>query len=161
MNDDNGSNGAMRVDTDLVRQLAEMLSENDLTEIEVEDGDRKISVKRTITAAPVMHASPMAHAPAPAAAPAAAAAPAPSAESGPHPGTVPSPMVGTVYLSAEPGSKPFVAVGDAVSEGQTIVIIEAMKVMNQIQAPRSGTVTRICVQNAEPVEFGQALVVIE
>ena len=161
MNDDNGSNGAMRVDTDLVRQLAEMLSENDLTEIEVEDGDRKISVKRTITAAPVMHASPMAHSPAPAAAPAAAAAPAPSAESGPHPGTVPSPMVGTVYLSAEPGSKPFVAVGDAVSEGQTIVIIEAMKVMNQIQAPRSGTVTRICVQNAEPVEFGQALVVIE
>ena len=161
MNDDNGSNGAMRVDTDLVRQLAEMLSENDLTEIEVEDGDRKISVKRTITAAPVMHASPMAHSPAPAAAPAAAAAPAPPAESGPHPGTVPSPMVGTVYLSAEPGSKPFVAVGDAVSEGQTIVIIEAMKVMNQIQAPRSGTVTRICVQNAEPVEFGQALVVIE
>src|SRR5688500_11541116 len=161
MNDDNGSNGAMRVDTDLVRQLAEMLNENDLTEIEVEDGDRKISVKRTITAAPVMHASPMAHSPAPAAAPAAAAAPAPSAESGPHPGTVPSPMVGTVYLSAEPGSKPFVAVGDAVSEGQTIVIIEAMKVMNQIQAPRSGTVTRICVQNAEPVEFGQALVVIE
>ena len=161
MNDDNGSNGAMRVDTDLVRQLAEMLNENDLTEIEVEDGDRKISVKRTITAAPVMHASPMAHSPAPAAAPAAAAAPAPSAESGPHPGTVPSPMVGTVYLSAEPGSKPFVAVGDTVSEGQTIVIIEAMKVMNQIQAPRSGTVTRICVQNAEPVEFGQALVVIE
>ena len=161
MNDDNGSNGAMRVDTDLVRQLAEMLSENDLTEIEVEDGDRKISVKRTITAAPVMHAAPMAHAPAPAAAPAAAAAPAPAAESGPHPGTIPSPMVGTVYLSAEPGSKPFVAVGDTVSEGQTIVIIEAMKVMNQIQAPRAGTVTRICVQNAEPVEFGQALVVIE
>jgi acetyl-CoA carboxylase biotin carboxyl carrier protein len=70
-------------------------------------------------------------------------------------------MVGTVYLSAEPGSKPFVAVGDSVSEGQTLLIIEAMKVMNQIQAPRSGTVTRICVQNAEPVEFGQALVVIE
>jgi acetyl-CoA carboxylase biotin carboxyl carrier protein len=159
MNDDNGSNGAMRVDTDLVRQLAEMLSENDLTEIEVEDGDRKISVKRTITAAPVMHAAPMAHAPAPAAAP--AAAPAPAAESGPHPGSVPSPMVGTVYLSAEPGSKPFVAVGDSVSEGQTLLIIEAMKVMNQIPAPRSGTVTRICVQNAEPVEFGQALVVIE
>ena len=101
----------------------------------------------------------MAHALAPAAAP--AATPAPAAESGPHPGSVPSPMVGTVYLSAEPGSKPFVAVGDSVSEGQTLLIIEAMKVMNQIPAPRSGTVTRICVQNAEPVEFGQALVVIE
>ena len=161
MNDDNGSNGAMRVDTDLVRQLAEMLNANDLTEIEVEDGDRKISVKRTITAAPVMHAAPAAHAPAPAAAPAAAPAPAPAAESGPHPGSVPSPMVGTVYLSAEPGSKPFVSVGDSVSEGQTLLIIEAMKVMNQIQAPRAGKVTRICVQNAEPVEFGQPLVVIE
>lgn len=158
MNDDNGSNGAMRVDTDLVRQLAEMLSENDLTEIEVEDGDRKICVKRTITAAPMM-AAPMAHAPAPATAP--AAAPAPAAESGPHPGSVPSPMVGTVYLSADPSSKPFVAVGDSVSEGQTLLIIEAMKVMNQIQAPRAGKVTRICVQNAEPVEFGQPLVVIE
>ena len=109
MNDDNGSNGAMRVDTDLIRQLAEMLNANDLTEIEVEDGDRKISVKRTITAAPVMAAAPMAHAPAPAAAPAPSAAPA--ADSGPHPGSVPSPMVGTVYLSAEHGSKPFVAVG--------------------------------------------------
>ncbi len=161
MNDDNGSNGAMRVDTDLVRQLAEMLSENDLTEIEVEDGDRKICVKRTITAAPMVAAAPMAHAPAPAAAPAGAAAPVQAAESGPHPGSVPSPMVGTVYLSAEPGSKPFVAVGDSVSQGQTLLIIEAMKVMNQIPAPRSGTVTRICVQNAEPVEFGQPLVVIE
>ncbi len=165
MNDDTesnaGSNGAMRVDTDLVRQLAEMLNANDLTEIEVEDGDRKISVKRTITAAPVMHAAPAAHAPVPAAAPAAAAAPTPAAESGPHPGSVPSPMVGTVYLSAEPGSKPFVSVGDSVSEGQTLLIIEAMKVMNQIQAPRAGKVTRICVQNAEPVEFGQPLVVIE
>ena len=159
MNDDNGSNGAMRVDTDLVRQLAEMLSENDLTEIEVEDGDRKISVKRQITAAPVMHAAPMAHAPAPAAAP--AAAPAPAAESGPHPGSVPSPMVGTVYLSAEPGSKPFVAVGDSVSEGQTLLIIEAMKVMNQIQAPRSGTVKAILIENGQPVEFDQPLVVVE
>ena len=161
MNDDNGSNGTMRVDTDLVRQLAEMLSENDLTEIEVEDGDRKICVKRTITAAPVMSYAPAAHAPVPTAAPAPAAAPVPAVESGPHPGTVPSPMVGTVYLSAEPGSKPFVTVGDSVSEGQTLVIIEAMKVMNQIQSPRSGTVTRICVQNAEPVEFGQPLVIIE
>jgi acetyl-CoA carboxylase biotin carboxyl carrier protein len=148
----------MRVDTDLVRQLAEMLNANDLTEIEVEDGDRKISVKRTITAAPIMAAQPVAH---PSAAAAAPAAPAPAVESGPHPGTVPSPMVGTVYLSAEPGSRPFISVGDSVSEGQTLVIIEAMKVMNQIQSPRSGTVTRICVQNAEPVEFGQPLVVIE
>jgi acetyl-CoA carboxylase biotin carboxyl carrier protein len=159
MNDDNGSNEQMRVDTDLIRQLAEMLSDNDLTEIEVEDGDRRIAVKRKVTAA--APAAPAYAAPAPAA-PAPAAAPAPvPAPSGPHPGSVPSPMVGTVYLSADPGSKPFVSVGDSVSEGDTLLIIEAMKVMNQIQAPRAGTVTRICVQNAEPVEFGQPLVVIE
>lgn len=160
MSDDNGSEGAMRVDTDMVKTLAQLLSENDLSEIEVEDGDRRISVKRKIHAAPVAAPAFMA-APAPApvaAAPAAAAAPAPA--EGPAAGTVPSPMVGTVYLSAEPGSKAFVSVGDRVNEGDTIVIIEAMKVMNQIAAPRTGTVTAILVQNAEPVEYGQPLVVI-
>ena len=159
MSDDNGSEGAMRVDTEMVKTLAQLLSENDLSEIEVEDGDRRISVKRKIQAAPV--AAP-AYAPAPAPAPAAAspAATAPAAAEGPAAGSVPSPMVGTVYLSAEPGSKAFVSVGDRVDEGDTIVIIEAMKVMNQIVAPRAGTVTAILVQNAEPVEYGQPLVVI-
>ncbi len=159
MSDDNGSEGAMRVDTDMVKTLAQLLSENDLSEIEVEDGDRRISVKRKIHAAPVAAPAFMAApAPAPAAAPAPTAAPA--AAEGPAAGSVPSPMVGTVYLSAEPGSKAFVSVGDRVNEGDTIVIIEAMKVMNQIAAPRAGTVTAILVQNAEPVEYGQPLVVI-
>ena len=162
MSDDNGSEGAMRVDTDLVKTLATLLSDNDLSEIEVEDGDRRISVKRKI-AAPAARAAP-------ATAPAALARSGSGARAGrrrsadnpaTHPGMVPSPMVGTVYLSAEPGSKAFVSVGERVEEGDTLVIIEAMKVMNQIQAPRAGTVTRILVQNAEPVEFGQPLVVIE
>ena len=137
MTEDTGSDGAMRVDPELVRQLAQMLNDNDLSEIEVEDGDRRIAVKRNLIAAPAAEPT------------------------GPHPGTIPSPMVGTVYLSAEPGSKPFVSAGESVAEGDTLLIIEAMKVMNQITAPRSGTVTRILVQNAEPVEFGQPLVVIE
>jgi acetyl-CoA carboxylase biotin carboxyl carrier protein len=101
-------------------------------------------------------------APAPAAPPpSAATAPTAPEDLAAHPGLVPSPMVGTAYLSAEPGSKPFVSVGDRVEAGATVVIIEAMKVMNQIQAPHAGTVTRILVQNAEPVEFGQPLVIIE
>ena len=149
----------MRVDTDMVKTLAQLLSENDLSEIEVEDGDRRISVKRKIQAAPAAAPAFMA-APAPAPAAASPAAAAPAAAEGPAAGSVPSPMVGTVYLSAEPGSKAFVSVGDRVSEGDTIVIIEAMKVMNQIAAPRAGTVTAILVQNAEPVEYGQPLVVI-
>jgi acetyl-CoA carboxylase biotin carboxyl carrier protein len=164
MNDSNGSDGAMRVDTDMVQTLARLLADNDLTEIEVEDGERRISVKRKLT---VVHTAAPAAAPQAAPAPAGAAQPsAPAAPAAPedlasHPGVVPSPMVGTAYLSAEPGSKPFVSVGDRVEAGATIVIIEAMKVMNQIQAPRAGTVTRILVQNAEPVEFGQPLVIIE
>jgi acetyl-CoA carboxylase biotin carboxyl carrier protein len=161
MNDDKGSEGTMRVDTDLVRQLALLLSENDLTEIEVEDGDRRISVKRKLAAAAP---APLAYAPGPAPAAAAPAAPGPApaaADPAAHPGAVPSPMVGTVYLSAEPGAKPFVSVGESVAEGDTLLIIEAMKVMNQIVAPRAGTVRQILVQNAEPVEFGQPLVIIE
>lgn len=162
MSDENGSERAMRVDTDMVKTLAKLLSDNDLTEIEVEDGDRRITVKRKIAAAASAFAAPAAAAPAPApaGAPAALAAP-PSDHGGPHPGAVPSPMVGTVYLSADPASKAFVSVGDRVSEGDTLLIIEAMKVMNQIVAPRAGTVKSILVQNAEPVEFGQPLVVIE
>ena len=158
MSETSGSEGAMRIDTDMVQTLATLLSDNGLSEIEVVDGERRITVRRSVTVAAAI--------PAPAAAPAPAPAPAAAAPAAPEnpanlPGAVPSPMVGTVYLSAEPGSKPFVAVGAKVGEGDTIVIIEAMKVMNQITAPRAGTVKAILVQNAEPVEFGQPLVVIE
>ena len=163
MNETSGSEGAMRVDTDMVQTLAQLLSENDLTEIEVVDGDRRIAVRRNIpaaVAAPVQVAAPAA-APAAALVPAAPAAPAAPASAADHPGVVPSPMVGTAYLSADPGSKPFVTPGERVEAGATLLIIEAMKVMNQITAPHSGTVTRVLVQNAEPVEFGQPLVIIE
>ncbi|HEX8364606.1 MAG TPA: acetyl-CoA carboxylase biotin carboxyl carrier protein [Allosphingosinicella sp.] len=154
-----GSNGGMRVDADLVRQLAELLNENELTEIEVADGERRIAVKRQLTVAQAMQgvAAPAA-APAPAPAP-----PAPAADVNPanHPGAVKSPMVGTVYLSGEPGARPFVSPGGAVAEGDTLVIIEAMKVMNPIVAPRSGTVRQVLVQDGQPVEFDQPLVIVE
>jgi acetyl-CoA carboxylase biotin carboxyl carrier protein len=161
MSETEGHEGAMRVDTDMVQTLASLLSDNELTEIEVVDGGRRITVRRT--PAPVAAPMPV---PAMAAAPIAATpvtAPAAAAPENPanHPGVVPSPMVGTAYLSAEPGSKPFASVGDRVNEGDTILIIEAMKVMNQISAPRAGTVTQVLVQNAEPVEFGQPLLIIE
>jgi acetyl-CoA carboxylase biotin carboxyl carrier protein len=147
----------MRVDTDLVKKLAEMLDENDLSEIEVEDNGRRIVVKRKLAAAA---------APAPAAAaPAAAPPPAPAAPAEPnaasHPGTVKSPMVGTVFLAGEPGAPPFISVGAQVSEGDTLLIIEAMKVMNPIAAPRSGVVRQILVQDAQPVEYDQPLAIIE
>jgi acetyl-CoA carboxylase biotin carboxyl carrier protein len=162
MSDTNGSDGAMRVDTEMVQTLARLLTENDLTEIEVEDGDRRIAVKRKLTAAAAAPAPAAAAAPAPAAPPP-SPAPAPVAAENlaAHPGTVASPMVGTAYLSAEPGARPLVNVGDRVEVGDTLLIIEAMKVMNQIPSPAAGTVTRILVQNAEPVEYGQPLVVIE
>jgi acetyl-CoA carboxylase biotin carboxyl carrier protein len=150
----------MRIEAELVRQLAELLNENALTEIEVVDGERRIVVKREAApaAAPVQAPAPM---PAPAAA---APAPAPAAaEVAPasHPGAVKSPMVGTVYLSAEPGSKPFVSPGDAVKEGDTLLIVEAMKVMNPIAAPRAGTVRQVLVVDGQPVEFDQPLVIVE
>ena len=145
--------GAMQVDTALIRQLAELLDETKLTEIEVEDGARKIRVARTMTvaaaAAPVAHAAPVTP---------------PAAEASATPNTanaVKSPMVGTVFLAAEPGAKPFAGVGDTVAEGQTLVIIEAMKVMNPIAAPRAGKVVQVMVENGQPVEFDQPLIVIE
>jgi acetyl-CoA carboxylase biotin carboxyl carrier protein len=163
MTDTNGGAPAdMQIDADLVRQLAELLNENDLTEIEVEDGDRRIVVKRQLNAAPLIAATT---APLVAASPVAAAHPAPPpADNAPgdnHPGAVKSPMVGTCYLSGEPGAEPFVAVGSKVSAGDTLLIVEAMKVMNPIPAPRAGTISQILVQDAQPVEYDQPLVIIE
>jgi acetyl-CoA carboxylase biotin carboxyl carrier protein len=145
----------MRVDIDLVRELAEMLDATNLTEIEVEDGDRKIRVARTaagVVAAPYPIAAPAVAAPAGAVAPAAVA---------PTVNAVKSPMVGTAYLAADPEAAPFIRVGAQVKAGDTLVIVEAMKVMNQIAAPAAGTVKAILVENGQPVEFDQPLVIVE
>lgn len=147
---------AMRVDGALLRELAELLSANELTEIEVEDGDRKIKVRRD--PAPVMAYAPAAAPAAPALAPASTAEAAPPAA---PVDAVKSPMVGTAFLSPEPGAKPFIAVGAPVKQGDTLMIIEAMKVMNPILAPKGGKVTQILVGDSQPVEFDQPLVVIE
>jgi acetyl-CoA carboxylase biotin carboxyl carrier protein len=152
----------MRVDSALLRELAELLSANDLTEIEVEDGDRKIKVRRE--AAPVM-AYAAAPAPAAAAAPAPAAAPAaaPASEAAPAAAldAIKSPMVGTAFLAPEPGAKPFITTGQKVAVGDTLLIVEAMKVMNPIVSTRAGTVRQILVADAQPIEFDQPLVVID
>jgi acetyl-CoA carboxylase biotin carboxyl carrier protein len=149
----------MRVDTALVKELAELLSANELTEIEVEDGDRKIKVKRE--GAPVMAYAPAPAAPAPAAAAPASAAAAEVAPAAAPVDAVKSPMVGTAYLSPEPGAKPFIAPGQSVKAGDTLLIIEAMKVMNPITAPKGGKIGQILIGDAQPVEFDQPLVVIE
>ena len=162
--DESGAGGAMQIDTDLVRQLAELLNSGDLSEIEVQDGERRIVVKRQLGAS---YAAAPAPAVPPAAAPAAPAAPVPltaaqeEVAAAAHPGAVKSPMVGTVYLSGEPGAPPFVSVGQQVSAGETLVIVEAMKVMNPITAPRSGTVSQVLVQDAQPIEYDQPLMIIE
>jgi acetyl-CoA carboxylase biotin carboxyl carrier protein len=154
---------SMRVDTALVRELAELLSENELTEIEVEDGDRKIRVKREVTA---VAAAPAALAAAPMA-PALTAPPMHAKEDvGSQDGevageAVKSPMVGTAYLSSEPGAKPFVEVGQSVKAGDTLCIVEAMKVMNPITAPGPGVIKKIMVSDGQPVEFDQPLVVLD
>jgi acetyl-CoA carboxylase biotin carboxyl carrier protein len=147
----------MRVDGALLRELAELLATNDLTEIEVEDGDRKIKVRRD--AAPVV-----AYAPQPAAAPppvAAAPAAAEAPPAAPPVDAVKSPMVGTAFLSPEPGAKPFIAPGQAIKAGDTLMIIEAMKVMNPILAPKAGTVRQLLVGDGQPVEFDQPLVIVD
>ncbi len=153
------------IDTALVRQLADILNDTSLTEIEVERGELRIRVAREINPAPVMQyaAAPPGHT-APAPAPAAAPLSMPSdpativARSGE---TVKSPMVGTVYLQASPEAPPFATVGDKVKKGQTLLIVEAMKTMNPIQAPRDGVVQEILVGDAQPVEYGEALVILE
>lgn len=152
----NGKTGGMQVDTKLVRELAELLNDTGLSEIEVEDGDRKIKVCRNIQA--------VAAAPVAVAAPVAPAAPVPTADAAPAAApanAVKSPMVGTAYLTPEPGAAPFVSVGDKVSAGATLLIVEAMKVMNPITAPNGGTVKSILVESGQPVEFDQPLMVIE
>ncbi|WP_380786159.1 acetyl-CoA carboxylase biotin carboxyl carrier protein [Sphingomonas sp. R86521] len=159
---DTNDTGAMQVDVNLVRQLAELLDTTQLTEIEVEDGARRIRVARKAAqAAPVQH-----YAPAPAAPQVAPPLSIPQAEVGasapaPAANAVKSPMVGTVYLSANPEAKAFVTIGQKVAAGDTLLIIEAMKVMNQIVAPSAGTVTAVLVENGQPVEFDQPLVVVE
>ncbi|WP_241233508.1 acetyl-CoA carboxylase biotin carboxyl carrier protein [Altericroceibacterium xinjiangense] len=154
-----GRKPGMKVDTDLVRELAEMLAETGLSEIEVEDGDRRIRVARGGTV--MTHAT---HAPtmvsaAPAVSGELAAAPqgAPAADLA---NAVRSPMVGTAYISPDPSSDPFVKVGDKVNAGDTLLIVEAMKVMNPIVAPSAGTVQKVMVENAQPVEFDQPLIVV-
>jgi len=150
----------MRVDSALLRELAELLSANDLTEIEVEDGDRKIKVRRE--AAPVMSYAPAPASYAPPAAPSAAAA-APAAEAAPAAAidAIKSPMVGTAFLAPEPGAKPFITPGQKVAVGDTLLIVEAMKVMNPIVSTKAGTVRQILVADAQPIEFDQPLVVID
>ncbi len=154
--------GGMQVDVDLVRQLAELLDATALTEIEVEHGDRRIRVARkaaaaAAAAAPVYHVAPVpSAAPHPAAPPADAGAPTPA----PAANAVKSPMVGTAYLAPKPGAKAFAAVGQTVAAGDTLLIVEAMKVMNPIVAPAAGTVTAVLVESGQPVEFDQPLVVV-
>lgn len=143
------------MDTEFIRKLAAILEETHLGEIELADGERRIRVARpavTVAAAPMQVAAPV-------------AVPAIAAAAGndlaKHPGAVKSPMVGTTYLAPEPGKPNFVAVGDKVTAGQTLLIIEAMKTFNPIKAPKAGTVTQIMVENAQPVEFGEPLMVVE
>ncbi len=157
---DKTEKGAMQIDVNLVRELAEMLDTTNLTEIEVEDGDRKIRVARKVKEAGVPMMAPVAAAPvaAPAAAPVTVETAPASAVSA---NAVKSPMVGTVYLAAEPGASPFVHVGTQVKAGDTLLIVEAMKVMNPITAPAGGTVKAVLVENGQPVEFDQPLVVVE
>jgi acetyl-CoA carboxylase biotin carboxyl carrier protein len=155
-----GKSSSMRIDSALVRELAELLSSNDLNEIEVEDGERKIKVRRDAPQAFVA-AAPQAMVAAPSAAPGApAAAPQAAPEQDVGGEAVKSPMVGTAFLSPEPGAKPFVSVGDTVKAGETLLIVEAMKVMNPITSPKAGTVKAVNVSDGQPVEFDQPLVVL-
>jgi acetyl-CoA carboxylase biotin carboxyl carrier protein len=142
----------------LIRELALLLDETSLTEIEIERAGLRVRVARNVSiAASAPAAAPLTAAPLPVP----AAAPSAEADFSKHPGAVPSPMVGTAYWASEPGAKPFIEVGSKVSVGQTLLIIEAMKTMNQIPSPRAGTVTQILIEDGQPVEFGEPLVIIE
>ncbi|HWZ05803.1 MAG TPA: acetyl-CoA carboxylase biotin carboxyl carrier protein [Bradyrhizobium sp.] len=149
-------------DSALIRELALLLDETSLTEIEIERAGLRVRVARNISIAASVASVPTAIG-ATGLAPAVAASTAPTAAAdlSKHPGAVPSPMVGTAYWAPEPGAKPFIEVGARVSVGQTLLIIEAMKTMNQIPSPRAGTVTQILIEDGQPVEFGEPLVIIE
>ena len=158
--DDNKDAKFSSDDSALIRELASLLDETSLTEIEIERAGLRLRVARNVSVAAAMPATFHAMAAAPAAA-ASAAASAAANDLSAHPGVVPSPMVGTAYWAPEPGAKPFIEVGSKVSVGQTLLIIEAMKTMNQIPSTRAGTVTQILVEDGQPVEFGEPLVIIE
>jgi acetyl-CoA carboxylase biotin carboxyl carrier protein len=143
-------------DSSLIRELALLLDETGLTEIEIERSGLRVRVARNVSIAASMPANFQSAASAPS-----AAAPIVDVDVAKHPGVVPSPMVGTAYWASEPGAKPFIEVGSKVSVGQTLLIIEAMKTMNQIPSTRAGTVTQILVEDGQPVEFGEPLVIIE
>ncbi len=143
-----------------IRELAKILRETDLTEIELVENDSRIRVARQISVQAVAQVAAAPAAPVAAVASTPVAAAAPEAE-GPHPGTITSPMVGVAYLAPEPGAAPFITLGARVAQGQTLLLIEAMKTFNQIRAPKAGTVTRILVESGSPVEYGEPLMVIE
>jgi acetyl-CoA carboxylase biotin carboxyl carrier protein len=153
----------LQFDPATIRELAQILRESDLTEIELVDNDMRVKLVRQVTVAAMAMPVAAAHAHAGPAVTALAPAPAaPAAEiDADHPGAVNSPMVGVAYLSAEPTAAPFVTLGSKVTQGQTLLLIEAMKTYNQIKAPRAGTVTRILVESGTPVEFGEPLMIVE
>jgi len=153
--DDKSAAKSKSDDSALIRELALLLAETNLTEIEIERAGLRVRVARNISIAASVPGIPVQ------AAAVAAAAAAPATDLAKHPGVVPSPMVGTAYWSPEPGVKPFIEVGSKVTAGQTLLIIEAMKTMNQIPSPRAGTVTQLLVEDGQPVEFGEPLVIIE
>lgn len=150
------------INSDAVRELAALLDETGLTEIEYETGTFRVRVGRQVLAAMVPAASaPPAGSPGPAQAPGDQGGAADAQTNASHPGTVTSPMVGTVYTAPEPGTADFVKVGDEVSEGQTLLLIEAMKTFNEIRSPRAGTVTSVLIHNEQPVEYGDPLLIVE
>jgi acetyl-CoA carboxylase biotin carboxyl carrier protein len=153
----------LTIDPDLVRQIALLISETDLTEIEVEKGDLRIRVARQVSVAPIVQAvaAPIVPAAAPVAVSPVAAATEKPADLGAHPGAVRSPMVGTAFRRASPGSTAFIEIGSQVKQGEKLLLVEAMKTFNEIVAPRAGTVSHILVEDGQPVEYGEPLVVIE
>lgn len=151
---------SLSFDPEALRQLAALLNETGMAEIELEEGERRLRLARSVPASPFSYALP----PAAMAAPGGGAVPPPApapADFAAHPGAVKSPMVGVAYLAAEPGAANFVSMGQSVESGQTLLLIEAMKTFNQIKAPRAGTVTQILISSGQPVEFGEPLIVIE
>jgi acetyl-CoA carboxylase biotin carboxyl carrier protein len=148
--------GKLSIDPDVIRELASLLDETNLSEIEWEEDDQRVRVSRGVSGQVVAAPTPV-----PTAAPAPAASPAAPRDSSTDPGAVKSPMVGTAYLSPEPGAAPFAREGDRVSQGQTLLIVEAMKTMNPIAAPHAGVVTKVLIDDSTPVEFGQPLMIVE